>query len=315
MRILITGAGGFVGSHLTAYLAEAGHTVYAARHPEDHGSLSAAAAVYDLVLPDEEAVTSLLRRVQPQVVYHLAARSGVAAAWEHPFDTVDVNICGTLQILEGMRRCCPGARLMLIGSAEVYGIPRSNGFGAAEDEPLQPANLYGVTKACGEQLAMVYHKAYGLDVVAIRAYPHIGVGQSAEFVLSGFCRQLAAMEAGQQPAELSVGNLQVRRDFTDVRDVVRAYGLLAEKGISGRCYNVGSGKAVLLADVVEMLRSLCRISFTLRTDPARMRPVDVPFQQADIRRLMEDTGWSPKIPLRRSLKELLQAQRQALGCG
>lgn len=316
MRILIFGAGGFVGQYLLTLLAkEYKATVFATKHPDESNPLPHAAAVYDLRLPDAKTVADIIQQTDPDVIYHLAAQSSVADAWETPYDTLAVNVQGTLDILEAMRRQHSGARLMLIGSAEEYGMPRSNLFAMAEDEPLCPVNLYGATKLCAEQLAMAYHKTCGLDVVAVRAFSHIGAGQSPRFALSDFCKQAAAMECGKQPPVLHTGNLHGRRDFTDVRDIVRAYVTLAEKGISGQCYNVGSGQTVTLSAMVEMLHEECRVPFTVQTDIDRVRPVDMPFQCANIHRLTRETGWQPQIPLRDTVKEMLAYHRAQMQTG
>lgn len=316
MRILIFGAGGFVGQYLLTLLAkEYKATVFATKHPCEQDPLPLAAAVYHLRLPDAKAVAEIIQNANPDVIYHLAAQSSVVDAWEKPYDTLAVNVQGTLDILEAMRQQHSKARLMLIGSAEEYGMPRSNLFAMAEDEPLRPVNLYGVTKLCAEQLAMAYHTTYGLDVVAIRAFSHIGAGQSPRFVLSDFCKQAAAIECGSQPPVLYTGNLHRRRDFTDVRDIVRAYVALAEKGKSGQSYNVGSGQAIALSTMVEILREECRVPFTVQTDMKRVRPVDMPFQCANIHYLTNETGWQPQIPLRDTIKEMLAIARTQMQTG
>ncbi len=305
-----------MGQYLLKLLAEEYKaTVHVTKHPDEQISMPQAAAVYDLLLPDKEAVAEIIQKANPDVIYHLAAQSSVAEAWDAPYETLAVNVQGTLDILEAMRVQKSKARLMLIGSAEEYGMPRSNIFAMAEDEPLSPVNLYGATKLCAEQLAMVYHKAYGLDVVAVRAFSHIGAGQSARFAFSDFCKQAAAMECGRQSPVLHTGNLQGRRDITDVRDIVRAYVTLAEKGRSGQCYNVGSGQAVTLSAMVDLLREECHVPFTVQTDTDRMRPVEMPFQCANIHRLMRETGWQPQIPLRDTVKEMLNCHRAEMQTG
>ncbi len=305
-----------MGKYLLTLLAkEYEATVFATKHPDEPSALPHAAAVYDLLLPDAKAVADIIEKTTPDVIYHLAAQSSVTAAWENPYDTLAVNVQGTLDILEAMRQQRSKARLMLIGSAEEYGMPRSNLFAMAEDEPLCPVNLYGATKLCAEQLAMAYHKTYGLDVVAVRAFSHIGAGQPPRFALSDFCKQAAAMECGKQSPVLHTGNLHGRRDFTDVRDIVRAYVTLAEKGTSGRCYNVGSGQAVTLAAMVDLLREECSVPFTVQTDINRVRPVDMPFQCANIHRLTGETGWQPQIPLGDTIREMLAFHRAQMQTG
>lgn len=313
MRALIFGAGGFVGAYLLRHLAEdTGYEVYAVKCPHETASLPQAKGVFDLTLPDAEGVKVLLWRINPDCVFHLAAQSSVALSWQKPQMTVDVNIKGTLDLLEAMREMPHPPRLLLIGSGEEYGIPRSNLFGIAEDEPLQPVNIYAATKVCAEQLAMIYHRAYGLDVVAVRAFNHMGAGQSSQFVISDFCRQTAAIECGMQEPVICVGNLAAKRDFTDVRDIVRAYGLLMQHGKTGECYNVGSGKAVTVASLLEKIQTMSRTAYQVKTDPEKLRPLEIPVSEADIRRLRQDTGWSPQIPLHQTLSDTLAYWRERL---
>lgn len=306
MRVLILGAAGFVGPYLLRHLTEdAGCEVYATKCPHETTPLPWAKAVFDLTLPDEARISAVLSQVRPDCVVHLAAQSSVAHAWRAPQQTVDINIQGTLSLLEAMRNMAHPSRLLLVGSGEEYGIPRSNLFGLSEDEPLQPVNIYAAAKLCAEQLAMIYHRAYGLDVVAVRAFNHIGAGQSPQFVVSDFCKQTAAIEHGLQESVIRVGDLSVQRDFTDVRDVVRAYGLLMEHGRSGTVYNVGSGKAVKIASVLEQIRGMARRSYAVQRDDAKCRPADVPVMKANISRLRQDTGWMPQIPLETTLADTL----------
>lgn len=308
------GAGGFVGAYLLRHLAEdAGYEVYAVKCPHETVALSQAKGVFDLTLPDAEGVEALLWRINPDCVFHLAAQSSVALSWQKPQTTVDVNVKGTLDLLEAMRKMPHPPRLLLVGSGEEYGIPRSNLFGIAEDEPLHPVNVYAATKVCAEQLAMIYHRAYGLDVVAVRAFNHMGAGQSPQFVISDFCRQTAAIEYGMQEPVIRVGNLSAKRDFTDVRDIVRAYGLLMQQGRTGECYNVGSGKAVTIASLLEQIQAMSHVAYRVETDPAKLRPLEIPVMEADIRRLRQDTGWTPQIPLRQTLADTLTDWRDRLG--
>ena len=181
-----------------------------------------------------------------------------------------------------------------------------------EDTPLHPGNVYAATKACQGMLGEIYAKAYGMDLLCVRAFNHVGPGQAPMFVVSDFCRQTAAIELGQQEPVIRIGNLSAKRDFTDVRDVVRAYVLLAEKGIAGRVYNVGSGKAVEIRGILDLILAQSGAKIQAETDPAKLRPVDVPVVEADIRRLQEDTGWQRQIPLEQTIRDTLAYWRTEL---
>ncbi len=323
MRALVIGAAGFVGAYLLRHLQqELGYTVAATKLPGEQlreawadrsenkrGGPDAVVDWYDLDILNPEAVLELFRKVRPDHIFHLAAQSSVAAAWKYPGLTVDVNIHGTVNVLEALRELEWKPRLLLIGSGEEYGRPGPREIPVREEHRLEPGNVYAATKACQNMLGRIYAEAYGLEVVMVRAFNHIGPNQEPLFVAADFCRQAALIEAGRKEAVIRVGNLDVRRDFTDVRDVVRAYAMLAERGAAGETYNVGSGRAVRIADMLQMIVKRAEADIRIEQDTERMRPADVPVMAADISKLQKVTGWEPRICLEQTIAETLDYWR------
>lgn len=308
-KTLIIGGGGFVGGHLLAYLKSRGDHVSVTKMPHELSG-AAADAVYDLDILKEEDVFSLLDRVRPDAVYHLAAQSSVALSWKDPGLTVDVNVKGTLNLLNAVLRLRYAPRLLLVGSGEEYGRISEGEVPVTETNALRPGNVYAATKVCQNMLGKIYADAYGMDIVMVRAFNHIGPGQSDQFVISNFCKQAAEIEREDGVHTMQVGNLKARRDFTDVRDVVRAYVMLMESGIAGETYNVGSGKAVSIEEILKMILSISTREIGIEMDPERFRPIDLPVVQADIGKLKGCTGWVPEIPLSQSIKETLEYWRE-----
>lgn len=314
MKSLVIGAAGFVGTYLIRHLKqEPGHAVAATKMPQERLQSETVGAseinIYDLDILDQNAVMELLREVRPDYVFHLAAQSSVAAAWKNPGMTVDVNIRGAVHVLEALRRLDYGPRVLLVGSGEEYGIVQPEEIPICEDHRADPGNIYAATKVCQNMLGRIYARAYGLEVLMVRAFNHIGPNQAPLFVVSDFCRQAAWIEAGRQEAVIQVGNLDVKRDFTDVRDVVRAYAMLIRSGKAGETYNVGSGRAVKIADILQMILARSPADIQVKADPSKLRPVDLPVIEADIRKLQEITGWRPLIGLEQTIEETLEYWR------
>lgn len=314
MNILITGAAGFVGGYAIRAFAAQGDAVHAMILPQEQLSAdtSALCRVHGCDLLDAEAVSALLHEIQPDRILHLAAQSSVAASWREPQRTADINIRGTLNLLEAARTLPESPRILLIGSAEQYGSLSAAQMPVSEETPLHPENIYAVTKAAAEQLGILYQRAYRLPVICVRAFNHFGPAQREIFVVSDFCRQTAEIERGLREAVIRTGNLTVQRDFTDVRDMVRAYLLLLESGRAGEVYNAGSGRAVAILEILSQIRSMSRVPFAVETDPAKLRPADVPVIEADITKLRRDTGWQPEITLVQTLADTLDAWREHL---
>lgn len=309
-KALIIGAAGFVGSYLIDAIQKERPWSIAVTKMAHEKVQKDSVDVYDLDILDSDAVFSLLKSLRPDYIFHLAAQSSVALSWKNPELTIDVNIKGTLHVLDAVRRLEYRPRLLLIGSGEEYGHVAPDQIPIREDTLLRPGNIYAATKAFQNMIGKIYADAYGMDVSSVRAFNHIGPNQAPQFVAADFCKQVAEIEKGLKEPVIRVGNLAARRDFTDVRDVVRAYLLLMEKGAAGETYNVGSGKAVPIEYILNEILKLSTKKITVEVDPEKFRPVDVPVIEADIRKLCERTGWKQEIPLETTLKETLEYWRR-----
>jgi GDP-4-dehydro-6-deoxy-D-mannose reductase len=293
VRAFLTGASGFVGGHLTRHLEAAGDVVDTLPDGID--------------IADSSAVGSLLEAASPEVVYHLAGQANVGLSWSEPAETIRVNALGTLSLLEAARELSFPPRVLIVSSAEVYGA----GDGAAldEDAPLRPTSPYAASKVAAEFIGLQAYLGRGLDVVRARPFNHVGAGQAEAFVVSGLAKRIVAAERAGG-GEIAVGNLAAARDFTDVRDVVRAYRLIAADGEPGAVYNVCSGHAVSVASILARLVAFAEVRVEPREDPALLRPVDVPVLVGDGGRLNALTGWKPEIPLDDTLADVLRAWRE-----
>jgi len=291
VRALVTGARGFVGSWLTAHLVESGDDVVAIDHEVD--------------VTDGAAVRAAVLEAAPDVVYHLAALTNVAQSWSDPSDVFRVNAIGTLHVLDAARSCPHPPRVLVTSSAEVYGAVPQDLLPVTEEAPLAPVTPYAVSKVAAEYLGVQAHLAHGLPVLRMRPFNHVGPGQSSAFVVSALAERI--VEARRNGADsIVVGNLTARRDLTDVRDVVRAYRLLAERGVAGEVYNVCSGRDIAIADVALQMQSLAGVELEFELDPALSRPVDVPVVRGDYTKLREATGWEPTLSLERTLLDVLE---------
>lgn len=305
MKSLIIGGAGFVGSYLIRHLKEnLGYEVVVTKM-ENETILSEDVEVFDLNILVKEDIVNLFKKVHPDYIFHLAAQSSVSISWKNPQLTIDVNIKGGVNVLEALRELDYKPRTLLIGSGEEYGHIRSEETPIGEDNNTRPGNIYAVTKVCQNMLGKIYADAYGLDIMMVRAFNHIGPNQAPLFVVADFCKQVAEIETGKREAVIRVGNLSAKRDFTDVRDVVCAYGLLMEKGKAGETYNVGSGHAIAIEDILQMILKNSDLQIRVEVDSKKLRPVDVPIIEADIRKLKEETGWETQIPLTQTIEETL----------
>jgi GDP-4-dehydro-6-deoxy-D-mannose reductase len=309
-NVLLVGGAGFVGKHLAEHLSDdPGLHVSLTRRAGGHADLPTAES-YDMDLREPAQVDAVLADSKPDCVFHMAAQSSVALSWKEPALTVDVNIKGTVNLLEAVRKLEHKPRVILIGSSEEYGRVRQNESPVEEGTPIRPMNVYAISKVCQEMLGKAYAETYGLDIVGVRSFNHIGPGQSREFVVADFCSQVAEIEKGKRQPVLRVGNLSSKRDFTDVRDVVRAYALLMEHGRTGEVYNVGSGRALAVQDVLDLILQLARKKIAVEVDPGKYRPSETPVIEADISKLVRDTGWQPLIPIRETIEETLNYWRK-----
>lgn len=297
MRAFITGSHGFVGGWLRAHLEEQGDAIVGPDHEVD--------------VRDEAALRGALAECRPDAVYHLAALSHVGDSWDAPEQTFVVNALGTLHLLEAARAAAPPPRVLLVCSAEVYGAVRTEQLPITEDSPLRPVTPYAASKVAAEFLGLQAYLAHGLEVVRVRAFNHVGPGQAPSFVVSSLARQIAVAER-EGGTELRVGNLTPRRDFTDVRDVVRAYRMLIEGGQPGDVYNVCSGHDVGINELARLMLERAGLDLTLAIDPELARPVEVPVVRGDPSRLRAATGWTPLIPLESTIDDVLGYWRAEL---
>lgn len=269
--------------------------------------------IYFLDLRSEPGVGDILRTVRPQWVVHLAAVSNVGQSWNRRRKTMETNVMGTFYLLEAVKKFAADARVLFISSADVYGELPSGGADAggllSEDSPVHLINPYGLSKFKGELLCGFYGRIDGLDIVIARPFPHTGPGQSADFVCSDWAKQVVRIERGDQAPILRVGNLEVRRDFTDVRDVIRAYLLLMTKGGRGEVYNICRGEAFSLRWILDVLLSHSARAVQVEPDPEKMRRVDISYETGDNGKIRRATGWQPRIPMEQTLRDLLEYWR------
>ena len=310
MKALIIGVAGFVGRHLVNELVRAGWDVSGTKLPTETTDLDI--PVFGLDVLDAAAVKGLIKKIDPDCIFHLAALSSVSLSWKEPAKTIDVNIKGVINLLEAVREMDTPPRVLLIGSGEEYGHVQPGDLPICEDTALRPGNIYACTKATQGMLGEIYAKAYGLEIIIVRAFNHIGPGQTDTFVVPAFCKQVAEIEASGDTGVIRVGNLDAKRDFTDVRDIVGAYRLLAEKGDSGEIYNVGSGSSISISEILELILKQSNANITIEKDQSRIRPSDTPVIEADISKLVECTGWKQEIPIETTILDVLNEWR---GCG
>jgi GDP-4-dehydro-6-deoxy-D-mannose reductase len=306
-KALIIGAAGFVGGYLIRELAGT-FEVHATKLSTETLS-SNSATIHDLDILKKDDIVTLLFQIRPDAIFHLAAQSSVGTAWRNPGLTVDVNIKGSINVMDGVRELFYKPRILLIGSGEEYGHIRPEETPISEETLLRPGNIYAATKACQNMIGNIYTKAYEMQVMMVRAFNHIGPAQAPIFVVSDFCNQVAQIEKGLREPVMMVGNLEAKRDFTDVRDVVRAYRLLMEYGEPGETYNVGSGHALAIREILDLIISKSTAKIQIQIDPAKIRPVDVPIIEADINKLHQLTGWNTTIALEQTIQETLDYWR------
>ena len=313
-RILITGCTGFVGSYLVEHCRiryPQAELFGLSEHPHPHTATPGVKLlVADITQP--EATRQIVARSRPDLVIHLAAQSSVAMSWNDPLGTLKINAGGTIHLLEALRSEQLTPRVVLVGSGEQYGMVRPKDNPIREECPFRPANPYAVSKAAQDLYGYQYFVAYGLPILRARPFNHFGPRQASTFVIANFARQIALIEAEKAEPVLSVGNLQARRDFLPVEDVVAAYLAIAEQGQPGEAYNIGSGQARSISAILDLLLTFAGSSIQLREDPARLRPVDVPLLEADTSRLRADTNWQPAVQFEFALQRTLDYWRTAV---
>lgn len=302
MKSLITGAAGFVGRYLAQELEISGYEVIAAKLPFENIDFKCS-AVYDLDITKPADIVNILESVKPDVIFHLAAQSSVAVSWKSPHTTMEVNVCGVVNLLEAVRDVCPSACVLLVGSSEEYGLAGEENTAINEDIYVKPCNIYAVSRATQNMLGRVYADSYNMNVMMTRSFNHIGVGQASSFVISDFCRQVAEIEREIKLPEMYVGNIKTSRDFSDVRDVVKAYRIITEKGTKGCTYNVGSGKLITIENVLETIIGFASKDVAVKIDPGKYRPSDTPPLKADTT-LLKALGWKTEYSIEQSLHDM-----------
>lgn len=298
MKALITGSEGFVGHYLRKELEENGYEVTGLDIQAGDHTIQA-----DLL--DAESIRVIIEKVKPDVIIHLAGQANVGRSWKIPQKTMEINTIAPINLLEAVRTTCPQAHIVLVGSSDEYGNLGKAGALVSEEQLVDPATPYAVSKVAQENMARVYAKAYGLHICMTRSFNHGGAGQMPGFLIPDFASGIVKVERGEATS-LKVGNLTSKRDFTHVKDVVRAYRLIAEKGKAGEVYNVGSGVAYSAQEILDKLISMARCPIPVEQDPARMRPSDTPVICCDNRKLMQDTHWETHYTLDDILEDVLE---------
>jgi GDP-4-dehydro-6-deoxy-D-mannose reductase len=316
MRALITGINGFVGGYLAEHLLLSTHPWHVSGISRQQASaanhLPAGVELITADLTDADQVAGVIHAARPDVIFHLAAQANVPRSFADPVATFENNVFAQLRLFQALIQQKIDPLIVIAGSAEIYGMIQPEDLPVDEETPLRPANPYAVAKAAQDLLAYQYHISHRLRTVRLRLFNHIGPRQTEQYVAAAFAAQIARVEAGKQPPLMRVGNLAAERDFTDVRDVVRAYELAALYGEPGAAYNIGSDRAVSVRWLLDTLLTLSTHDITVEPDPARMRPSDVPQIVSDSRRFRERTGWAPDIPLEQTLSDILVFWREQI---
>jgi GDP-4-dehydro-6-deoxy-D-mannose reductase len=310
MRLLITGITGFVGSHMAEYALANGAEVFGSSRwrskTENIDHLRSKITLIESDLRDLSSVRMLLETASPTHVLHLAAQSFVAASWHAPAETFTTNIISQVNLLEGLRGLKMSPRFLVVGSSEEYGLVAEHEIPIKETNPLRPLSPYAVSKVAQDMMGYQYFKSYGLPIVRSRAFNHEGPRRGDVFVTSNFARQVAEIEAGLRDPVIFVGDLTPRRDYSDVRDIVRGYWLLLERGEAGEVYNLCSGRSWAIQQVLDFLVDHANVKgINVQIDPARLRPSDVMVLEGDPSKIEKATGWKVEIPFERTLKDLL----------
>lgn len=315
MRVLITGVTGFVGSHAAEFALAQGAEVFGAcrwrSNPENIESLRTRLLLVEADLRDQSSVTELLENTRPDYILHLAGQSQVMASWHAPAETLQTNVIGQVHLLEAIRhRGAPFPRVLVVGSSEEYGLVQENELPVTEDQQLRPLSPYAVSKIAQDLLAHQYFRSYGIPCLRARAFNHDGPRRGEVFVTSAFARQIAEIELGLREPVILVGNLKARRDYTDVRDIVRGYWMLLERGLPGEVYNLCSGRSHSIREVLDFFLAQATVrDIEVREDPARLRPSDVPNLYGSAAKIHAAIGWAPSIPLEQTLKDVLNYWR------
>ena len=317
-KVLITGINGFAGSHLSDYILENNlaevHGIVRGRtadmsnleHIKDKLKLS----VCDIT--DAFSISRTIEEIEPDYIFHLAAQSFVPESWISPIETLNTNIMGSLNLFEAVRKSKKEITVQIAGSSEEYGLVKENEVPIKETNPLRPLSPYGVSKVAMDLLAYQYNQSYGTKIIRTRCFNHTGPRRGDVFVCSDWSKQIAEIETGKKTAEITVGNLEAKRDFSDVRDVVRAYWLAVEKCTPGDVYNICSESTIKMRDILEKLMALSDKKIEIKQDPKKMRPSDVQILLGDCNKFKEKTGWKPEISFDQTLEDTLNYWREKI---
>lgn len=317
MKVLITGITGFVGSHLAEYCLQKGdiEVFGIMRWRSRTENIDEAKDKLNLLecdLRDASSTRKAIATVRPDYIFHLAAQSFVPTSWHAPAETLMTNILGEVNLFEAIHELKLNPRIQIAGSSEEYGLVHPEEIPVSETNPLRPLSPYAVSKVAQDLLGYQYYKSYGMDIVRTRAFNHEGPRRGEVFVTSNFAKQIAEIEKGLKKPIIEVGNLEAKRDFSDVRDVVRAYWLALEKGEPGEVYNIASGKTYTIQELLDFLLGLSTLNVEIRQDPSRMRPSDVELLLGDASKFKAVTGWKPEIPFEKTLEDLLNYWRERI---
>jgi GDP-4-dehydro-6-deoxy-D-mannose reductase len=316
-KALITGITGFVGSHLSEFLLKEGIEVYGIKRwrskTDNIEHIMDKLHLIEADMRDGHSLVEAFKEAKPDYVFHLAAQSFVPTSWRAPSDTMETNAVGTIHLLEAVRKLNLNPAIQIAGSSEEYGLVHPDEVPIKETNPLRPLSPYGVSKVAADKLGFQYNRSYGMKVVITRSFNHTGPRRGEVFVTSNFAKQIVEIEKGLRNPKIRVGNMDAQRDFSDVRDIVRAYWLAVDKGKYGDCYNLCSGKPRVIKDVLDLLiKSSTAEDIKIEEDPARMRPSDVQILHGDCTKFKERTGWEPEIPFEKTMSDLLDYWREVL---
>lgn len=306
MKALITGVNGFVGNYLSKYLIEKGYTVYGTVIEDN--VIMENVHIKKMNLLNKEEVMETIKSINPDYIYHLAGQSAVGLSWKEPTLTMNVNINGTINLLDAVRENNLGTKVLIIGSSDEYGIIKPENCPINEQHELNPTSPYAISKKTQEEVSKLYIKSYKMNLILVRAFNHIGPMQSKNFVVSDFASKIAEIEKGAEPV-IRVGNLEAYRDFTDVRDIVRGYVMLMENEKFGEVYNIGSGNAYKIQDILDVLLSLSAAKIKVEIDPDKLRPSDVPIIQCDNSKIKAHVNWETQYDIKDTLKDTLDYWR------
>lgn len=311
MRYLITDGNSIFGKKMIELLLSKTETekIFATKRSDEDGVKLDKLEWVDLDLRNVEDTNRVVKDAKADIIFDFVSQESVSLSWQEPAETVDINVVGTINLLNAVRDYSPNSRLVIDGSGEEYGHVDFDDLPIKEDAVPKPDNIFGATKACQTMFAKLYYQAFGLDIIILRTFNKTSALQDERFAVSSFCKQFAEIEAGKREPVIYTGNLDNIRDFTDVDDLIRAFDLVAEKGKSGEVYNAARGEATTLMDIINILEQLTGIKVRIVRDADRVRPMDAPAMYADVSKLREDTGWKADISVEEMVRKIINNYR------